>query len=171
MPRYVAFLRGVSPMNLKMVDFRRCLETADYSNIRTVLSSGNAAFDSCSKSAAMIERQIEAAFTKQLGRSFYTIVRSVEELQDLIESDPYSQFDLPINAKRVVTFARKLPGLKSRLPIDRAGAQILAVRDREAFSAYVPGPKGPVFMELIKATFGSDVTTRTWETVKKCAKA
>jgi hypothetical protein len=33
------------------------------------------------------------------------------------------------------------------------------------------GPKGPVFMELIKANFGSDVTTRTWDTVKKCAKA
>jgi uncharacterized protein (DUF1697 family) len=171
MPRYVAFLRGVSPTNLKMADFKRCLETAGYNNVKTVLSSGNAAFDSSSKSAAVIERQIEAAFTKQLRRSFYTIVRSVEELQGLIESDPYSQFDLPINAKRVVTFARKLPGLKSGLPIERDGAQILAVRDREAFSAYVPGPKGAVFMELIKANFGSDVTTRTWETVNKSAKA
>jgi uncharacterized protein (DUF1697 family) len=171
MPRYVAFLRGVSPMNLKMTDFKRCLETAGYNNVKTVLSSGNAAFDASSKSAAVVERQAEAAFTKQLGRSFYTIVRSVKELQDLIESDPYSRFALPINAKRVVTFARKLPGLKSRLPIERDGAQILAVTDREAFSAYVPGPKGPVFMELIKANFGSEVTTRTWETVKKCAKA
>ncbi len=171
MLRYVAFLRGVSPMNLKMADFKRCLETAGYSNVKTLLSSGNAAFDSSSKSAAVIERQIEATFTKQLGRSFYTIVRSVEELQDLIESDPYSRFTLPTNAKRVVTFARKLPGLKPRLPIERDGAQILAVMDREAFSAYVPGPKGPVFMELIKANFGSDVTTRTWNTVKKCAKA
>jgi uncharacterized protein (DUF1697 family) len=157
-------------MNLKMADFRRCLETAGYNNVKTVLSSGNAAFDFSSKSASVIERQIEAAFTEPLGRSFYTIVRSVKELQDLIESDPYSRFDLPINAKRVVTFARALPRLKSRLPIERDGAQILAARDREAFSAYVPGPKGAVFMELIKANFGSDVTTRTWDTVKKCAK-
>jgi uncharacterized protein (DUF1697 family) len=171
MPRYVAFLRGVSPMNLKMADFKRCLETAGYNNVKTVLSSGNAAFDSASKSAAAIERRIEAALTKQLGRSFYTIVRSVKELQNLIESDPYSRFALPINAKRVVTFARKLPDLKSRLPIKRNEAQILAVRDREAFCAYVPGPKGAVFMELIKANFGTGVTTRTWETVKKCAKA
>ena len=171
MPRYVAFLRGVSPTNLKMADFKRCLETAGYNNMKTVLSSGNAAFDSSSKSAATIERQIGATFTEQLGRSFYTIVRSVKQLQDLIESDPYSRFTLPINAKRVITFARKLPGLKSKRPIERDGAQILAVRDREAFSAYVPGPKGAVFMELIKANFGSDVTTRTWETVNKSAKA
>ena len=158
-------------MNLKMADFKRCLETAGYNKVMTVLSSGNAAFDASNKSTAVIERQIEAIFAEQLGRSFYTIVRSVKELQDLIESDPYSRFALPINAKRVVTFARKLPALKSKLPIERDGAQILALRDREAFSAYVPGPKGPVFMQLIKANFGSDVTTRTWDTVKKCAKA
>jgi uncharacterized protein (DUF1697 family) len=158
-------------MNLKMADFKRCLETAGYDKVKTVLSSGNAAFDSSSKTAAVIERQIEATFAEQLGRSFYTIVRTVKQLQDMIESDPYSQFNLPSNAKRVVTFARRLPGLKSRLPIERDGAQILSLREREAFSAYVPGPKGPVFMELIKANFGSDVTTRTWDTVKKCAKA
>ena len=158
-------------MNLKMADFKRCLETAGYNNVRTVLSSGNATFDSFSKSPAVIERQIEATFAEQLSRFFYTIVRSVRELQNLIESDPFSRFAFPTNAKRVVTFARKLPRLKSRLPIERDGAQILGVTDREAFSAYVPGPKGAVFMELIQANFGSDVTTRTWDTVKKCSKA
>jgi uncharacterized protein (DUF1697 family) len=171
MPRYVALLRGVSPANLKMPDLKRCLEGAGYTNVKTVLSSGNAAFDSPSGSVAAIERRIEAALTKQLGRSFYTIVRSVQELNDLIEADPYADFDLPADAKRVVTFARKLPNLKSRLPLERDGAQILAAGSREAFSAYVPSPRGPVFMELIKANFGSEVTTRTWETVTKCAKA
>jgi uncharacterized protein (DUF1697 family) len=68
--RYAAFLRGVSPMNLKIVDFKRCLESAGYSNITTILSSGNAAFDTSSKSAAVIEGQIEATFTKQLGWQF-----------------------------------------------------------------------------------------------------
>ena len=75
------------------------------------------------------------------------------------------------HAKRVVTFARELPSLKSPLPVERDGAQILVAGRRDAVTAYVPGPKGPVFMELIKATFGSELTTRTWETVKKCAKA
>ena len=38
------------------------------------------------------------------------------------------------------------------------------------FSAYVPSPRGPVFMALIEKTFGKEVTTRTWETVEKVAK-
>src|SRR5438552_6695635 len=90
LPRYVALLRGVSPANLKMPDLKRCLEIAGYAKVKTVLSSGNVAFDSASG-------------------SFYTIVRSVEYLNDLIEADPYADFDLPTDAKRVVTFARKLP--------------------------------------------------------------
>jgi len=154
-----------------MPDLKHCLETAGYSNVRTVLSSGNAAFDSSNESARAVEREIESAFTAQLTRSFYTIVWRAEELRRLVEEDPFAHFDLPGNAKPVVTFARELAKPKGKLPIARDGAQILAVRDREAFSAYVPDQKGPVFMELIKATFGTNVTTRTWETVKKCAKA
>ncbi len=50
------------------------------------------------------------------------------------------------------------------------GARILAVQGREAFTAYVPSPKGPVFMTLIEKTFGKDVTTRTWDTVAKVAR-
>jgi len=35
----------------------------------------------------------------------------------------------------------------------------------------VPGESGPVFMKLIEMTFGKEVTTRTWDTVKKCAES
>jgi hypothetical protein len=41
------------------------------------------------------------------------------------------------------------------------------VRGQEVFSAYVPSPRGPVFMTLLLKTFGDSITTRTWETVKK----
>ena len=45
------------------------------------------------------------------------------------------------------------------------------MKGREVFSAYVPSPKGPVFMALIEKALGKDVTTRTWETVGKVARA
>ena len=171
MPRYVALLRGVAPTNLKMPHLKRCLESGGFTDVRTILSSGNAAFDSSARSASAIERQIEAAMTKQLGRRFYTIVRSRDELQELVDNDPFAAFELPAGAKRVVTFARKLATPPRSLPAERGGAIVLAAREREAFTAYVPGRRGAVFMELIKATFGTDVTTRTWETVNKCANA
>jgi uncharacterized protein (DUF1697 family) len=50
MPRYVAFLRGVSPMNAKMAELKRCFEGAGYTDVKTVLSSGNVVFDVRAKS-------------------------------------------------------------------------------------------------------------------------
>jgi uncharacterized protein (DUF1697 family) len=171
MPRYVALLRGVSPVNAKMPELRRCFESAGFSEVKTILSSGNVVFNARSNTEAALERKAEAAMHEHVGRSFPTIVRSVDGLQLLLKTDPYSDFLLPAEAKRVVTFLREPPKKSPALPIELDGAHILAISGREVFTAYVPSARGPVFMSLIERTFGKEVTTRTWDTVKKCAAA
>lgn len=171
MPRYVAFLRGVSPQNAKMPELKRCFEQAGFSNVKTVLSSGNVVFDARSASERSLEQKAEAAMQDMLGRSFYTIVRPVADLRALLETDPYADFDLPPDAKRVVSFLREPQEPKVPLPLEADGARVLALSGREVFTAYVPGAKGPVFMTLIEKAFGTEVTTRTWDTVRKCAQA
>ena len=171
MPRYVAFLRAVAPTNASMPALRRCFERAGFANVRTVLSSGNVVFDARAASERALERKAEAAMAKDLGRTFLTIVRPVDGLKRLIDADPYAGLRLPRNTKRVVTFLRERHESKLRLPLEADGARILAVKHGEVFTAYVPSPRGPVFMRLIEKTFGTNVTTRTWDTVKKCAAA
>jgi len=169
MTRYVAFLRGVNPMNAKMPELKSCFEADGFSQVRTLLSSGNVVFNARSASVATLERRAEKAMQSRLGRSFGTIVRSTQYLQDLIESEPFARFSLPPTAKRVITFLRNPTEPKLELPIDRDGASILAFTGSEVLAAYVPGPKGPVFMRLLERTFGTDITTRTLDTVRKCA--
>ena len=171
MTRYVAFLRGVSPMNAKMPELKRCFETAGFTEVKTLLSSGNVVFSARAAAARALERKAEATMAKELGRTFQTIVRPGSALHDLLEADPYAAFRLPANAKRVVTFLREPPKTKLALPLEVDGARIVAMNDSEVFTAYVPSPRGAVFMRLIEKTFGTDVTTRTWETIKKCAAA
>lgn len=108
--------------------------------------------------------------TRQLGRTFLTIVRPVDELREMLADDPYRAFRLPPSAKRIVTVLRERPASKLTLPPELHGARILAVDGSDAFSAYLPTPKGPVFMTLIAKTFGSEQTTRTWDTVTKVAR-
>lgn len=169
--RYVAFLRGVSPMNCKMPELKRALEQAGFEDVKTLLSSGNAVFSARAKSEAALAKQAEAAMTKHLGKSFFTLVRSVASLQDLLAADPFGSFRLPSGSKRVVTFLSAPPASKPKLPIALDGARILALQGDTVFSAYVPGPKGPVFMTLLEKTFGKSITTRTWDTVTKCTKS
>jgi uncharacterized protein (DUF1697 family) len=171
LPRHVAFLRGVSPMNAKMPDLRRSFEAAGFTDVKTVLSSGNLVFNAPAASEVALQRKAEAAMAKLLGHSFSTIVRPVSALIELLAADPYAAFRLPPNAKRVVTFLRDPHKGKLSLPLEVDGARILVMRGREVFIAYVPSPRGAVFMRLIESTFGTKVTTRTWDTVRKCAAA
>jgi uncharacterized protein (DUF1697 family) len=170
MPRYAAFLRGIMPTNAKMADLKKAFEAAGFTDVKTVLSSGNLVFTAPSASEATLQRKAETAMTKQLGRSFLTFVRPVEGLRSLLASDPYKAFRLPPNAKRIVTFLLQRPSSKLTLPEEVHGARILAIEGSEVFSAYLPTPMGPVFMKLIQQTFGSEVTTRTWDTVVKVAR-
>jgi uncharacterized protein (DUF1697 family) len=170
MALYAAFLRGVMPMNAKMPDLKMAFEAAGFTDVRTVLSSGNVVFNTRAAPVAAIQRKAEAAMERQLGRAFLTIVRSIEALQELLESDPYRAFRIGTGAKRIVTFLREAPPRKVALPVEREGARILTVRGSEAFSVYERTPKGPVFMTLIERTFGKDQTTRTWDTVTRIAR-
>ena len=171
MPRYAAFLRGVSPQNASMPALKSCFEDAGFTNVRTVLSSGNVIFDARSARDASLESRIETAMQQSLDRVFYTIVRPVETLRGLLQQDPFAAFALPRDAKRVVSFLRKPCPPSLALPPPTDGARILAVAGREVFTAYVRSDKGRVFMKLIEKTLGEEVTTRTWETVRKCATA
>jgi uncharacterized protein (DUF1697 family) len=171
MPRYVAFLRGVSPMNAKMSEPRACFEKAGFTNVKTVLSSGNIIFTSPLKKEASLIKDIEFAMAEHLSRSFPVILRTAEHLLSVLKDDPHSDFRISPNAKRVITFLWEPHQSNLSLPIELDGAQILAAKGSEVFTAYVPNADGPVFMKLIEQTFGKNVTTRTLDTVKKCATA
>jgi len=169
MPRYVAFLRGVSPMNAKMSELKKCFEIKGFTDVRTLLSSGNVVFNARSSSLVTLELRAEKAMQSRLGRSFATIVRPTEYLQGFVQSEPFAKFNLPPTAKRVVTFLRSPTEPKFMLPIEQDGASILAFTGTEVLAAYMPSPKGPEFMGLLERTFGTQITTRTLDTVRKCA--
>jgi uncharacterized protein (DUF1697 family) len=158
-------------MNAKMPELKRAFEAAGFTAVKTVLGSGNVVFTARAAAEATLARRAEAAMKKELGNAFFTIVRSIEDLRALLEADPYQEFKVPAAAKRVVTFLPGKPRAKLDLPLEVDGARILRLEGREVFTAYVPSPKGAVFMVLIEKTLGKDVTTRTWETVKKVVKA
>ena len=173
MSRYVALLRGVSPMNCSMSDLKRSLESAGFADVKTLLSSGNVAFTFArTLPIAMLQKRVEKATKDGLGRSFPAVVRPSAHLQQLIQSDPFAEFELPAGGKCVVTFLRS-PGAVAAvdLPISRIDACILKRVGSEVLSVYMPNEKSPAFNHLLERTFGQDITTRTWDTVAKCAAA
>ena len=160
-------------MSCRMPELQRSLEAAGFTNVKTLLSSGNVAFDAPrAASAATLRQRLEAAMQAGMGKHFETHVRSSQHLQQLIAADPFTAFQLRAGSKRVVTFLREpLKASPIELPRMHGEACIWGLDGAEVFCSYVPEAKGPVFMQLLEKTFGKDITTRTWDTVAKCAKA
>ena len=159
------------PTNSKMPELKAAFEAAGFTQVKTVLGSGNVVFDTPLRTDSEIERIAEEVMTKRLGRSFYTIVRPSSYLLNLIASNPYSVNGVPAGAKRVISFMREVRATRVPLPLAEHHASVFLASGREVFTAYMPTPKGPVFMALIERAFGTNVTTRTLETVAKCAVA
>ena len=157
-------------MNARMPELKSAFEAAGFTDVKTVLSSGNVVFSTRGTSEASLRGKAEAAMNRRLGQAFLTIVRPIDSLHEMLASDPYRAFRLSPAAKRIVTFLRDEPKSKLALPIELDGARILCMEGREVFSAYLPSPKGPVVMALIEKTFGKELTTRTWDTVAKVAR-
>src|SRR6185436_18038988 len=104
MPTYAAFLRGVSPMNAKMPELQGAFEAAGFTDVKTVLSSGNVVFTADKAPVAQLQAAAEAAMEKRLGRAFLTFVRPTGGLRTLLESNPYKGIPLPPGSKRIATF-------------------------------------------------------------------
>lgn len=168
---YAAFLRGVGPSIVKMPELVRGFQAAGFGDVRTVLASGNIVFRADTGSDRVLEQRAELAMNKTIGRSFFTIVRSMDALRGMVEAEPHERFGANAGTKRVITFLREPPEKKPKLPLAQDGARILGETGAEYFSEYVPGGRGPVFMVLLEKTLGDEITTRTWDTVKKVVAA
>jgi uncharacterized protein (DUF1697 family) len=167
MARYAAFLRGVSPQNLRMPTLASALRTAGFSNVRTLLSSGNAVFETQAKACGPIERLIEESLEKVAGRTFKTFVRSSGDLTRVVSASHYQH---PAGTKRVVIFHRGTArGIDA--PVQRPSWALLSTSANEIFGFYTPGPDASSLMSYLKRLYGDEFTTRTAETVLKCSAA
>ncbi len=149
MHTYAALLRGIMPSNPNMKNerLRAVFEGLGFSNVKTVISSGNVIFDSKMKDIPALEKKIETALLKELGIKSPAYIRSKEELRHLLKKDPFKGLEHGRKLYLIVSFVRSAP------------REIFTIIDMTA------GTAG--FMRDIEKKYDKDVTTRTWKTVER----
>jgi uncharacterized protein (DUF1697 family) len=120
------------PTNCKMADLKQAFESAGFTDVKTILASGNVVFSARRAAEGGLERKAEAAMFEHLGHAFLTIVRPIEGLQRILVTDPYDKFGVSPKAKRIVTFLRAAPTAKLELPIEADGARILIMKGKKS---------------------------------------
>ena len=173
MRRFVVLLRGVnvgSGNRVPMADFKALLEGLGYSEVKTLLNSGNAVFASADKAASKHTVEIAAALQDRLGVHASVIVKSASELESVVDANPIVPVKFE-HSRFLVAFGASESALGS---LDRLTTLVQAP---EKFAitkdaAYLYCPSGILESKAGKAMLGKagkGVTTRNWATVLKLA--
>ncbi len=176
MAKYAAFLRGISPTNPNMRNekLRSVFEDLGFSNVKTVISSGNVLFETDRKDTTKIESDIEQAIKDKLGFFSMTIIASQQQLQELVDADPFDGGEHSRKTYLICTFFKDAPKPKFKLPHKPEGQQYTLLNThKNVLCTVVDVTVGSTldFMSWIEKEFGKDLTTRTWNTVLKIVKA
>lgn len=111
MARQVAFLRAVNlakHRKVRMAVLTTVFEDLGYDDVETFLNSGNVAF-TAGGAAEALEQEIEAALELEFGFEVATFVRTVKQLQAIVETDPFPDVKAKKDDQLHVTFLKKKP--------------------------------------------------------------
>jgi uncharacterized protein (DUF1697 family) len=169
---YIAFLRGIMPMNPNMhpKKLKEAFEKMGFKNVRTVISSGNVVFESASKNSAQLEKKVETALPKLLGFNSATIIRSKDELEALIKKNPAKGITHGTKTYVLVTFLKNHSAKLRTMERKGPGYKVLGVYKREVcFVIDMQHSRTPELMQKAEKEFGKEITSRTWKTVERIA--
>jgi uncharacterized protein (DUF1697 family) len=169
--RYVALLRGINVGKAKriaMADLRNLFVTIGYTQVATLLNSGNVVFSASSETPTSMGTRIEGAVEAELGVSAKALVKTADEVAKAVAENPFGKDDR--NASRLlVLFTQKAASLKKLVSIE---AKSWAPEEISVgkHAAYMWFPDGIIDSEIAKAVgreMGDLATTRNWATVQK----
>ncbi|GAA4483082.1 DUF1697 domain-containing protein [Actinoallomurus oryzae] len=167
MTRYVALLRAVnlgSHKKVSMADLRGLLVGLGYADVRTYLQSGNAVFTAAETRPERVAASVEERLAAELGLTTEVILRTAEELRDVVERNPL-EVDDP--AKSTVWFLAEPPRQDwlSGFDLGRFAPEEMRAGEREIYLRLPNGigrAKLPVALgRRLKVT----ATMRNWNTV------
>ncbi len=171
MPRFVALLRGVNVgkgKRVPMAELKAMLEGLGYTDVITLLNSGNAVFTSAARSPRKHEASIATALQVTMGVTTPVIVKSAADWSAILSASPINPPEAD-HSKYLVAFAAEEEALLDLEPLqDLAQAPEWFIVTKVA--AFLHCPTGVLQSrvgEALLGKVGKRVTTRNWTTVLK----
>jgi uncharacterized protein (DUF1697 family) len=168
-------LRGINLAGAKMVamaDLRDVVEKLGYTDVKTLLQSGNVVFRGPAKPPARLEAQLEAAFEKRHGFHVEFHVRTADEWREVAAANPFGA-----EAKRdpghLLVSCFKTPLDKANVKALEAGIkalgspEILKSHGRHLFMFFPDGVGNSKANRIIDKKLAARGTARNWNTVQK----
>jgi uncharacterized protein (DUF1697 family) len=171
--RYVAFLRGINlgKRRVKNDALAKIFDDLGFENIKVLIASGNVIFDADEKNEAKLTKTVEDGLEHALGFEVATMLRSIPEVQAMLDLDPFKGIEVTKQTRLYVTLLARKSESTMKLPhaSEDGNFRILSRTDREVFSVLklVEGARTVDLMAILEKEYGKGATTRNWNTIQK----
>jgi uncharacterized protein (DUF1697 family) len=172
MSKYVALLRGINvggKNKIKMESLREMFAAFGFEYVKTYINSGNVIFEAPETNGKKLSDKIEKAIQKEFSLNIKVMVRTIDEIRDIIENNPFDgQFENDKNL-HVLFFDEELPQEKRELLLEQNNEnEKFAVRNREIFCLLRSGFSDSLLgKDFIGKKLKVSATARNWRTVNK----
>ncbi len=170
----IALLRAVMPTGknkVPMAALRAMLQSMGFSDVRTLLASGNAVFRSHGPTGAELEQLLEAAIAEHIGPKLDVMVRDASAWARIVAGNPFPAESDATPSRVLATVFKSAPPAEAARAFEAAvtGPEQARIVDDVLWAVY---PEGIAGSQLTPALFrrhlGSLVgTARNWNTVRK----
>ena len=171
MTSFVALLRGVNVGRAKrvpMAELRSLLDAFGYTNVKTILNSGNAVFDSTDRSTTAHAARIHAAIVDKLAVDVTVIVKSAREMAAIASGNQLASGAL--DPSRLLVVFTDAPRALEELAVLTSLVQPPEQRHTGEHAMYLWCANGILESNAAAALLdkiGRNATTRNWATVLK----
>jgi uncharacterized protein (DUF1697 family) len=170
MTKYAAFLRGVNVggVNLKMADVAATLTEAGFTEVRTILATGNVLLES-SAGVPSVRKKAEAALRERFGYDAWVLAYDIDTVRGVVDAYPFER-ELD-GYQSYVTFVADAAVLDELAALGKDAGADEKIRRGDGV-VYWQVPKGSTLDSSIGKTMGkprykSSTTTRNLRTLEK----
>lgn len=167
--KYVALLRGINVGGnnlIRMTDLKACFEKQGFSGVATYIQSGNVLFTS-DKPASMLAARIESVLARTFGYQASLVLRSKQQMQDIVEGAPDGfgaepaayRYDV-IFLKPPLTAAAAMKSVRTRPGVDEAHAGTGVLY----FSRLTSRASQSQLSRIVSLPIYQSMTIRNWNT-------
>lgn len=171
MSKKIAVLRGINvggKRKILMTDLKALCEDLSWKNVVSYIQSGNLIFNSDLPNSEL-EQQLENAITDCYGFDVPVIVRNSNELEDIVNKNPFFKEEKDINVF-YLAFLKEKPtqeNLKKTLTFNFE-PDVFQIKEKEVFLCYSERySKSKLTNNFLEKKLKVTATTRNWKTILK----
>ena len=171
MPVYVALLRGINlggHKKIKMDELRASLAAMGFDEVKTYIQSGNVVFKTAKISDRALSKKIEASILSNFGHSVSVMIRTAEEIKQVIANNPFLKQPDIDQTKLHVMFLAEPPAQSALKQLETLVLKPDQFRSlgKELYF-YIPNgvAESAVMKKPIDRVLAIPTTMRNWKTV------